>query len=83
MKKKVSKFLEFNGKSLVFVDIDGEYWIALKPICEALNVSWKYQQELLLKNEIFGQLCREHGMVGADEKTERWFHFQKNGFMVG
>jgi hypothetical protein len=71
MKKKVNKFLEFNGKSLVFVDIDGEYWIALKPICEALNVSWKYQHELLLKNEIFGQLCREHGMVGADEKNRK------------
>lgn len=71
MKKKVNKFLEFNGKSLVFLDIDGQYWVALKPICEALNVGWKYQHELLLKDEIFGQLSCEHGMVGADEKNRK------------
>ncbi|MEM8568318.1 MAG: hypothetical protein AAGF85_17790 [Bacteroidota bacterium] len=37
--KKHSKFLEFNGKTIVFLAIDGEYWIALRHICEALNVS--------------------------------------------
>ena len=31
-------FLEFNGKNIVFLNNDGVYWIALKPICEALNL---------------------------------------------
>jgi len=35
---KHEKFLEFNGKNIVFLNIDGVYWIALKPICEALNI---------------------------------------------
>lgn len=32
------KFLNFNGKNIVFLTKDGKYWIALKPICEALNL---------------------------------------------
>lgn len=36
--KKHEKFLEFNGKNIVFLNVKGTYWIALKPICEALNI---------------------------------------------
>ncbi len=43
MKKSTAKFLEFNGKSIHFLAVDGVYWIALKPICEALNVNWNRQ----------------------------------------
>jgi len=40
---KHEKFLEFNGKTIVFLNVDGTYWIALKPILEALNlVSHRY-----------------------------------------
>lgn len=35
---KHEKFLEFNGKNIVFLNVDGIYWIALKPICEALKI---------------------------------------------
>lgn len=34
------KFLDFNGKKIVFLNADGTYWIALKPICEALNLEY-------------------------------------------
>ena len=34
------KFLQFNGKNIVFLKVDGTYWIALKPICEALEVDY-------------------------------------------
>ena len=68
MKKDVKKFLEFNGKVIYFVAADGQYWIALKPICEALGVAWKYQHERLKKDKILGQLSREIGMVAADGK---------------
>lgn len=71
MNKQVSKFLEFNGKTLVFLAVEGEYWVALKPICEALKVSWKHQHEMLLKDEIFSQLSHEQGMVGADNKVRK------------
>jgi len=81
MKQSVSKFLEFNGKTLVFLAVDGQYWIALKPICEALNVSWKKQHSNLLEDPIFGQLSTVQGMVGADNKVremvslpEKWVY---------
>lgn len=68
MKTSTKKFLEFNGKSIHFLATDGQYWIALKPICEALNANWKYQHEKLKKDKILGQLSREIGMVAADGK---------------
>lgn len=38
--QKHEKFLEFNGKKIIFLSVDGTYWIALKPICEALNIEY-------------------------------------------
>ncbi len=35
---KHEKFLEFNGKNIVFLSVDGTYWIPLKPILDALNL---------------------------------------------
>lgn len=68
MKSEIQKFLEFNGKTIFFVAADGQYWIALKQICEALNVNWKYQHDKLIKDKILGQLSRNIGMVAADGK---------------
>lgn len=68
MKTPVKKFLEFNGKVIYFVAADGQYWIALKPICEALGVHWKKQHEKIQKDKILSQLSTERGMVAADGK---------------
>lgn len=38
--KTNEKFLQFNGKNIVFLSVDGTYWIALKPICKALNIEY-------------------------------------------
>jgi len=71
MKQTVSKFLEFNGKTLVFLAVNGEYWIALKPICEALGVNWARQHTNLVSDPIFGQLYADQHMVGADKKVRK------------
>lgn len=36
--KTHQKFLDFNGRNIVFLNVDGTYWIALKPILEVLNM---------------------------------------------
>jgi hypothetical protein len=36
--QKHEKFLEFNGNKMFFLSVDGTYWIALKPIIDALNL---------------------------------------------
>lgn len=38
--KTHEKFLQFNGKTIYFQSYDGQFWIAIKPICEILNVNY-------------------------------------------
>lgn len=71
MKTESKKFLEFNGKTIFFVAVDGQYWIALKPICEALNVDYIQQFKNVKNDEILGQLLCEHTMVAADGKLRK------------
>ena len=46
------KFLEFNGNKIIFLNADGQYWIALKPICEILNVNYNRQFQNLKSHRI-------------------------------
>lgn len=57
MKQSFEKFLEFNGKTLVFLAIDGIYWIAIKPVCEAINVNFSRQYRVLKADPILGPAC--------------------------
>lgn len=68
---ETKKFLEFNGKVIYFVAADGQYWIALKPICEALNVNWNRQFQNLKEDDILSQLFAEQQMVAADGKLRK------------
>ncbi len=81
MKQHVSKFLEFNGKTLVFLAVNGEYWIALKPICEVLGVDYIRAFRNTKDDAVFGQLLSEQTMVAADGKSrqmaslpEKWIY---------
>lgn len=71
MNKKVSKFLDFNGKTLMFLSVDGQYWIALKPICEALGVDYIRAFRNTKEDPIFGQLLSEQTMVAADGRSRK------------
>lgn len=67
----MKKFLEFNGKPICFVSLDGTWWVALKPICEALKVNYNRQFQNLKKDKILSQLFAEQQMVGADNKLRK------------
>ena len=71
--EKLEKFLEFNGKRISILLADGTWWIAVKPICEALNVPYKWHHESISNDDIFGELSRNHGMVAADGKLREMF----------
>ena len=62
MKQSIAKFLEFNGKTLLFLAKDGIYWIAIKPVCEALKVHYKHQFESIREHPILGPASCNHGM---------------------
>jgi hypothetical protein len=40
MNKQIVNFLEFKGKNIVYLTVHGKYWIAIKPVCEALNIDY-------------------------------------------
>jgi hypothetical protein len=65
------KFLEFNGKDIEFVFAEGKWWVAVKPICEALGIHYKFQHEAILGDDFLSQLSREHGIVAADGKLRK------------
>jgi hypothetical protein len=71
MKNEIRKFLEFNGKTIFFLDVEGTNWIAVKPICEALGIDY-IQQYKNLKNDIFlsGVLCT-HTMHDSSNRLQK------------
>lgn len=71
MKSEIKKFLEFNGKTIHFLDVKGEYWVAIKPICEALNINFNQQVLRLKSDEILSQLYRNSDIVAADGKLRK------------
>lgn len=71
MKDQVKKFLEFNGKTIFFVKNDGQYLVAIKPICEALDVDYRTQALKMKNDELLSQLCRDAYIVAADGKQRK------------
>ncbi len=61
-----NRTLEFNDIEIINTYVDGQYWIAIKPICEALNVNYKHQANQIKNDEILGQLSRQYKTVAQD-----------------
>ncbi len=73
MNEKVMKFLEFNGKSIQFLTADGEYLVALEPICEVLGVDFIGQLKDIQKDEFLSEYLSEQEMVATDGKLQKMF----------
>lgn len=67
--EKIEKFLEFNGTRLSVLNADGQWWIAIRPICDALGVDFEAQRKRLKDDEILGQLPSEQTVVAGDGKA--------------
>jgi hypothetical protein len=50
--QKIKKFLEFNGKTILFISVNGIIYIAVRPICEALEVNYNRQFQNLKEDPI-------------------------------
>lgn len=48
------EFIEFKGHNILYKRINGVYWIALKPLCEALGVNYNRQYQNAMSHPIFG-----------------------------
>tara|TARA_R110002050_G_scaffold243066_1_gene379388 strand:+ start:11542 stop:12081 length:540 start_codon:yes stop_codon:yes gene_type:complete len=67
--KTQQKFLEFNGKNIVFLDVEGTYWIALKPILDALEMDADRSIKRMKKDPILGP-ARSIQTVQVPENSE-------------
>jgi hypothetical protein len=68
MNPSIKNFLEFNGQSILFLAKDGTYWIAIRPICRALNVSYTAQYKRLKNDPILGSVLSVQTMqVPSDQ----------------
>ncbi len=68
MSTKLEKSLTFKGTTIVLLEENGTWWIAIKPICEALGINYDRQYKNLKKNKFLGQLYAEQHTVAADGK---------------
>jgi prophage antirepressor-like protein len=69
MKDSFSRTLEFNGKNITVIHNEGKWWVAIKPICDALEVEYTRTFKNLKEDEILGQLLAEQPMVASDGRT--------------
>ncbi len=69
--KNLEKFLEFNGKRITIISADGTWWIALKPVCEALGVDYEAQRKSIQSDAILSELPSEQTVVAGDNKVRK------------
>lgn len=71
MKQSIVKFLEFNGKNIMFLSKNGIYYIAIRPICEALQIEFTRTFKNLKSDNILSQPLAVQPMVAADGKIRK------------
>jgi len=73
MKQSITKFLEFNGKSMIFLSKNGIYFIALKPVCEALGVDFIRQYKNVSDDSILRpSLSKQTILVPGDTQPRKF-----------
>lgn len=66
--KNIEKLLDFNGKNISLLMADGTWWVAIKPVCEALGIDYEAQRKNLKEDEILAQLPSNQTVVAGDGK---------------
>lgn len=64
---------QINGADIVTVEQDGETYVPIKPICQALGIEAAPQREKIQKDEFFDSTGTIIVSVAADEKEREMF----------
>jgi hypothetical protein len=70
--KNLQNYLELNGKIIVFLNKSGVYWIALKPICEALNINFHKQFDRVKTHPTLGAECTKQDIQVPGDQTRKF-----------
>lgn len=83
---QIRDFLKFEGKQIYYLLEKGKWWIALKPVCDALEVDWirqfkNLQEDIILKDiyqtkKIYGIGNQSRGLVCLPEQYFYGWLFQ-------
>lgn len=71
MKKSIKKFLEFNGRAIYFLNEGGQYWVAIRPLCEVLNVSYTWQLRLIKKHRLYRDVYANKPMRDSKNRLQK------------
>jgi len=82
MNKQVVKFLEFKGKNIVYMSVDGTYWIAIKPVCEAISVNFNRQYQNIKSDPILSSEFAKQ-QIQIPGKQARYYACLPEEFIYG
>lgn len=71
MEQLVKKFLEFNDKAIYFMAKSGVYWIAIRPICEALSVDFESQRKNIKGDPILARVQSNQTVHDASGRLQK------------
>ena len=78
--------VDFHGQSLVAVLIDGQPYVAMKPICENIGLQWEAQQKRIQRNPVLERSMSMMDMVAEDGKRREMICLpltKLNGWLFG
>ena len=73
MAAKNLKSVEFMGKPIFYVVVEGVSYILIRPICEALGLDGEWQVKMINDDEILGsERCEHTVQIPTDDQSRKW-----------
>lgn len=61
--------ISFNNQSLITVEQNGNHYVAMKPICENIGLSWEPQLLRIKRDDVLNSVIFIMNMTGSDSKN--------------
>lgn len=61
--------ISFNNQSLITIEQNGSHYVAMKPICENIGLSWEPQLLRIKRDDVLNSVIFIMNMTGSDSKN--------------
>lgn len=61
--------VSFNNQSLITIEQNGSHYVAMKPICENIGLSWEPQLLRIKRDDVLNSVIFIMNMTGSDSKN--------------
>lgn len=72
-KNKSTKFIEFNGTRISVLTKDGQWWVAVKPICSAIGIDFQAQHKRITADRILSRVSSNQTTHDATNRLQEMF----------